>query len=255
MDEHMTIKSRLVFDRVDNKERLNERIVAQVKKFIHSNHLKFGDKLPSERELTEQIGVSREVVREALRSLEQSGLVEIKQGATGGAFVVSNLHKPIFNAASELYNHGKLTLAHFVETRNALESVTVRTAAEIATPEDISRLKKINDIYLADIDDEAKHREYAEEFHVAIAEISGNHLSKLLIRALFQLLDLLRSASVQTKKFKRDTHMYHAKIIDAMAKKNGPLCEYWMAKDIDRTGRLEETRMERQEVIKKEEQP
>ncbi len=241
----MTIKSKIVFDRIDTRKRLNEKIVTQVKELIHSNHLQPGDKLPSERELMGQIGVSREVVREALRSLEQSGLVEIKQGATGGAFVVSDLHKPVFHAAIDLYNSGKLTLAHFVETRKALELVTVRAAAERATPEDISRLSSINDSYLEEIEDKVKHRAHAERFHVALAEISGNHLSKLLILALFQLLDLLRSESVQTKKFRRDTYVYHRKIIEAMAKKDASLCEQWMAKDIERTGRLEETKIKR----------
>ena len=69
----------------------------------------------------EQTGVSRGggrgKKRFADRQFEQSGLVEVRQGATGGAFVICDLAKPIFNSAYDLYGQGKLTLAHFVEVR------------------------------------------------------------------------------------------------------------------------------------------
>jgi GntR family transcriptional regulator, transcriptional repressor for pyruvate dehydrogenase complex len=225
------------------KEKLNEKIVARVKKLIFSNELRVGDKLPSERELMEEIGVSRAVVRESLRSLEQSGLVEIRQGATGGAFVVWNLHKPIFNSAFDLYSQGKLTLAHFVETRKAIESVAVRTAAKNLAPGDISRLRELNEASLADIDDEVKHRQHSARFHTAIAEVSGNHLNKLLVSSLFELLGELRPDSLQTKRFKLETYSLHKRIIEALSRRDAPLCEYLIGKDIERTGTLETTRI------------
>jgi GntR family transcriptional repressor for pyruvate dehydrogenase complex len=243
MVEHMTaFQSNISLIGPLNKEKLNEKIVALIKKLIYSNQLKVGDKLPAERELMEETGVSRSVVREAYRSLEQSGLVEIKQGGTGGAFVVWNLHKPIFNSAFDLYSQGKLTLAHFVETRKAIECVTVRVAAVKATAEDIARLHELNEAYLSDIDEVLKHRQHAANFHTAIAEISGNHLSKLLISALFDLLGELRQDNSQTKKFKRETYSLHKRIIEALAEKNAGLCENLMAKDIERVGSFKTSR-------------
>jgi len=241
MVEHMTIPPPLLARL--NKEKLNEKIVTRIKELIFANELKTGDKLPSERELMEQTGVSRAVVREALRSLEQSGLVEIRQGATGGAFVVSNLEKPIFNSAYDLYSHGNLTLAHFVEVRKAIEFVCVRAAAAKASSADISRLNDLNSAYLKDIDDDLKHREHAEAFHVAVAEISGNHLSKLLVSALFRLLDALRPHSVQTRKFKYETYTLHKGIIEAIKRKDIALCESLMTRDIERTGTLERSKV------------
>ena len=226
-----------------SREKLNEKIVTRIKELIFANELQIGHKLPSERELMEQTGVSRAVVREALRSLEQSGLVEIRQGATGGSFVVCDLEKPIFNSAYDLYSQGKLRLAHFVEVRKAIECVSVRVAAEKASLADISRLHDLNEAYLKEIDDNLKHREYAQAFHVAVAEVSGNHLSKLLVGALFRLLDALRPDSVQTKKFKHDTYMLHKKIIEAMERRDAALCEYLVARDIERTGMLERSRV------------
>jgi GntR family transcriptional regulator, transcriptional repressor for pyruvate dehydrogenase complex len=243
MVEHMTIAAPIL-ERL-TREKLNEKIVTRVKELMFANQLQIGHKLPSERELMQQTGVSRAVVREALRSLEQSGLVEIRQGATGGAFVISDLEKPIFNAAHTLYSQGKLTLGHFVEVRKAIECVSVRAAVAKASHADISRLRDLNGAYLAEIDDDLQHRQHAEAFHVAVAEISGNHLSKLLVLALFRLLDALRPESVQTAKFKYETYMLHKQITEAMERRNGALCERLVARDIERTGRLERSRIRR----------
>jgi GntR family transcriptional regulator, transcriptional repressor for pyruvate dehydrogenase complex len=241
MVQHMTITAPILARL--NREKLNEKIVTRIKELIFANQLQIGHKLPSERELMAQTGVSRAVVREALRSLEQSGLVEIRQGATGGAFVVSDLEKPIFNSAYDLYGQGKLTLAHFVEIRKAIECLSARVAAMSASAADVSRLHDLNAAYLAEMDDELRHRRHAEAFHVAVAEVSGNHLSKLLVRALFRLLDTLRPDSVQSKKFKYETYMLHNKITEAIERRNSALCERLMARDIERTGMLEHSKV------------
>ncbi len=252
MVEHMTnIGKQPLMTRL-RKSKLNEQIVARVKELIFSNQLRVGDKLPPERELMAQIGVSRAVVREALRSLEQSGLVEIRQGATGGAFVVSNLDKPIYNAVFNLYSQGKLTLDHFVKTRKAIECSSVREAAERATEEDIARLREINRLSMeaAGTDDSHKHRQHAETFHVTLAEISGNYLNKLFVQAMFQMLDSLRPHSFQTKEFKYETYTYHESIADALADRNILLCERLMIEDIERTGRLEDTKIAQKTITR-----
>src|SRR5215218_4017135 len=70
-----------------NDRRISALIVDQVRTLIHEGKLTSGDRLPPEREMCERFGVSRVTVREALRVLEASGLVEIRVGAHGGAFV------------------------------------------------------------------------------------------------------------------------------------------------------------------------
>src|ERR671927_1736990 len=77
-----------MFSRV-NAGRISGLIVDQIRLLIRDGHLTAGDRLPSERELGERFGVSRVTVREALRGLEAQGLVAIRVGAHGGAFVTA----------------------------------------------------------------------------------------------------------------------------------------------------------------------
>ncbi len=76
------------------KAKLHESIVSQLKGLIHSKKLAVDDKLPSERELANLFSVSRVVVRESIQALEQAGLIEIRTGPSGGAFVVRTCINP-----------------------------------------------------------------------------------------------------------------------------------------------------------------
>jgi DNA-binding FadR family transcriptional regulator len=219
------------------KTRLNEQVVARIKRHIYSKELKVGEKLPSERDLASRLKVSRVIVREALRSLEQSGLIEIRPGLTGGAFVVYNLQKPLFDCVYDLFTGGSLTLAHFTEARTAIECLAIRKAVENVTDASIEELNRMNEDMLSGLDRErfvAQNR----AFHTTIAALSGNPLLSLLVQALFDLLKRLRPDFVQREKFMRDTHKRHKAIVEALRQKNASLCEELMALDVEYTRKL-----------------
>lgn len=220
------------------KEKLHESIVSQIKSLIFTKELRIGQKLPSERELSELLKVSRVVIREALRSLEQSGFIEIKPGPSGGAFITDNTHKPFFNSTFDLFNEGKLTLHHFFEARQAIERLSVKLAVKRATAKDIGMLKAINNQLLNDIDDKSKLRENNRKFHEAIAEISGNPLIKLMVLTLIELLDAIYPRSEQPASFIEDTYERHKTIINAIENKNTALCEKMMDVDTASTAKL-----------------
>lgn len=224
------------------KERLNEKVASQIKELIFTNEIGMGQKLPPERDLAARLGVSRVVVREALRSLEQSGLIDIRPGMAGGAFVVYNLHMPLFNIERDLITSGKLSLTHFVGARTAVECFSVRLAAEHARPSDIERLHRINESFLADLTDSKKFRQAHASFHIQVAELSRNPLIKLMIQSVFELLDRLRPDSSQPAQFIRDTYLRHEAILDAMKAKNIPLCEELMVLDAAHTKKLKNFR-------------
>jgi len=220
------------------KEKLHESIVAQIKSLIQSKRLDIGDKLPSERDLAKSFQVSRVVIRESLRSLEQSGLIEIRAGSNGGAYISFNLHKPLFDAAFNLYGGGKEGLKYFLEARHAIECFTVRLAAEKVTSQGLETLRKINANLLRDIGDKSKLRENNGAFHVAVAEMSGNPLLVLMMRSLLQILDVVLPKSVQSDKYVRDTYERHEAIIKAMEEKAFDRCEELMAIDLEHTVKL-----------------
>lgn len=221
------------------RRRLHEGAVSQIKGLMASGKLQVGEKLAPERELAQRLRVSRVVVREALRSLEQSGLIEIRSGAAGGAFITRNLHKPLADTARDLMSIDRLTARHFFEARRLIECATIALAAERAGAEDIEKLKAINGRLLRDRRDKTKLREHNSAFHLAISEISGNPVMKLLVRSLMELLNTVYPRSVQSAAFSADTFERHKAIIGAIEKKDVALCQELIARDTEFTLRLQ----------------
>jgi GntR family transcriptional repressor for pyruvate dehydrogenase complex len=220
------------------KEKLHEGIVSQIKSLIYSNQLGLGEKLPSERELADLLKVSRTVVREALRSLEQSGLIEVKAGPTGGPYVASNLHKPFFESTFDLFSEGRLTLEHFFEARQAIECFSMRLAIERASSEDIAHLESLNQKLLDDLADNTKLREHNQAFHVALAEMSGNPLIIMMVQSLLELLNVILPKSTQSQEFIIKTHDRHKAIIEAIKQKDFQGGEKRMVLDTEQTAKL-----------------
>jgi len=223
-----------------SRESLNEQIVSQIKALIYSKGIGVGKKLPSERELAQHFKVSRAIVREALKSLKQSGLVDIRTGARGGSFVVAEHHIPLFQVSYDLFSAGELTLSNFYEARNAIECSTVRLAASKATSEDIGRLRVINNMLVNEQTDPAKLGEYNTAFHVAIAEMSRNPLMHLIVQSVMSLLGALFTGwdHVRTRKSMNAMYKRHQAIIEAMEKHDINRCEELMSEDTSYTERL-----------------
>ena len=197
-----------------------------------------GQGLPSERELAEKFKVSRAVIREALKSLEQSGFVEIRIGSSGGAFVAGNLHLPLFFSIYDLLKGGELTLDHFYEVRRMVECASVRLACTKATAKDIERLRILNRKILDDLNDPSKPKGGNRAFHLAIAEISGNPLSRLIVHSLLLLIDNMLPTLTQYRGFVRKMCERHEAIIQAMETRDVTLCELLMATDTEFTKKL-----------------
>ncbi len=214
-------------------------MAAHVRELIFAKKIEVGQRFPSEHELANRLQVSRVVIREALRSLEQSGLVEIRTGSMGGAYVINNLHKPLFDWMYDLFNGGGLTLDHFVDARRALECAGVRLAAAIATPEEIEVISEINEQMIADRKDKMRFKNYHTSFHTTLAQLSGNPIIRLMVLSLFELLKRQHPDDFfQTPKFMIDTHKRHRAIIEAMKQKDVVLSERLMIKDVEQTRAL-----------------
>ena len=123
------------------QQRIFQDVAEQIEEAILEDRLKVGDMLPAERELREMFGISRGTLREALRVLEQKGLIEIKLGVGGGALVKPVTTELVTETLGLLIRHQKVSLDHLAEFREGVEGNVAGLAAERATKADIMKLK------------------------------------------------------------------------------------------------------------------
>ena len=166
-------------------EKVCDRL-AEIARGIPTGQPGKGDFLPTERELSVQLGVSRSVVREAAQRLEQQGLLEIRQGL--GIRPVNRLHKPLSDSLHLLVPDEMDRLRQLVELRLIVEPENARLAAERATASQISQLQAIQERFvLAKTPLESVAADM--DFHRQLAVASGNQISALLLHSLSDLLE------------------------------------------------------------------
>jgi len=123
--------------------RVFQDVVEQIQDAILNGKLKPGSKLPPERALKDMFNTSRGTLREALRVLEQKGLIDIKLGVAGGAIVKRIDAEPIMESLALLIRSGQVSLEHIAEFRIIIEGSIMELAAEHATQEDIQELEAL----------------------------------------------------------------------------------------------------------------
>jgi GntR family transcriptional regulator, transcriptional repressor for pyruvate dehydrogenase complex len=174
---------------------LSQNIVDQIRKAIFKGVLKPGDKLPSEKELIDNFGVSKGSLREALRSLEVLGLLEIRKGSLGGAFVTEVKTEKAKEGFSNFFVFRNLSLKNLFDVRLILESHIAENAASSITADDLQQLEQIlNETREAlEKDLPLNFREKEIAFHLIIANATRN---PLLIFILDFVENLLLDAKV-----------------------------------------------------------
>jgi GntR family transcriptional repressor for pyruvate dehydrogenase complex len=165
-----------------NDRRISELIVDQVRTLIHEGKLVPRDRLPSEREMCEQFGVSRVTVREALRVLEANGLVEIRVGAHGGAFVTQPTSDQVGAGIVDLLTLSSITASDVTEVRMVLE-VGIPLLCAHATAEDITDLQAICDRQEEALAGGDYDISLSAEFHSRLAEATHNTAFAMLIQS------------------------------------------------------------------------
>jgi DNA-binding FadR family transcriptional regulator len=163
-----------------NQQRLFEDLVAQIEGAILDGRLKAGDKLPPQRDLVKMFQTSRGPLREALRVLEQKGLLDIKRGMRGGAVIRRPGMAPVAQSLGLLVRHRKITLAELSEFREGVEGNVAAIAAQRATQADINRLKNLLKQARQHADTGvnawAPFCDVDHQIHVAIAKSAGNRV-------------------------------------------------------------------------------
>lgn len=170
--------------------RIFQDLVEQIQGAILDGRLKPGDRLPSQRELGEMFQTSRASLREALRVLEQKGLIEMKLGVSGGAVVKDASTKQITETLSLLMQHQKVSFNHLAEFREGVEGCVAALAAERATKKDILQLKELLDEARKLLEEGNSHiKDFFQndiKMHIALAAISGNPVYIAVLRMVHE---------------------------------------------------------------------
>jgi GntR family transcriptional regulator, transcriptional repressor for pyruvate dehydrogenase complex len=210
-----------MFNRVKPALRMPEAIARQIEEQICQGHLKGAQMLPSEGDLMKLFGVSRNTVREALRMLEASGLVRIKQGSKGGAIVTPISDTVASEFLVKTFLLGGVSPLDFFNFKLAMEPSMVELLALQETVDDdvLARIK-------ANIAESKRLFEAGEptgysnmDFHVLLAEATGNMIFIVVAKSLRAAFDVV--APVEKEGHRLENIRMHEEILDAILKKDG----------------------------------
>ena len=179
-----------LFRAVGTKDRLVDRVVKEIQGAIVERRLVPGTRLPPERELAEQVGVSRTVVREAVHILVTKGLLEARQGV--GTVVREVSAEQVAESLSILVQTQRISLDELHHVRSILEVEIAGLAAQHATGEDIAELKSILDAMEAAAQEPEPFGETDGDFHQALARISQNALMVVLLGSIRDVMQAVR---------------------------------------------------------------
>ena len=184
--------------------------------------------LPAERDLAQQLQVSRSVVREATKRLESQGLVEIQHGI--GIRAVDRLHRPLNESLSLLIPDEADRMRSLTEARLSLEADAAAFAAERATQRQLDELLRVHsELEAADNNEAAVEADGA--FHRRVAEAGGNLIYRLVLDSLAELGKTGRARSI-SRVGKQPALQQHAAILEAIRTRNPELARTRMRQHI-----------------------
>jgi GntR family transcriptional repressor for pyruvate dehydrogenase complex len=198
--------------------RIFEVIASRVRDAILNGSLKPGEKLPSEDELAASFGVGRPAVREALRTLEIAGLVTVRHGKQGGAYVQDGDMDSLRDHFSDLLRLGKVSLQHLTEARLFMETLMFDIMADKITPKHIKDLRQC----IASSDEMfrlGKEEERITEnfyFHILLASITQNPVISINVSTINDLMRFFLVKIKPTKQVTRNTIDAHSRIVDLL---------------------------------------
>ncbi len=213
--------------------RTSAAIVSQIRNLIRSGRLPIGSRLPAERELCGHLGVSRLSLREALRVLESNGLVEIRLGSHGGAFVTTPTTGSAGQGITDLLSTSGLSAVNVTEARTLFElGVVLPLAGERATETDLRELRAL-------CDEEERGRNQGTygvavsfEFHLRLAMASHNPAVSMIMESFREAIMMsMREAHHEGNQGAEE----HRGVVDAIERGDSESAKRIMAEHLRRT--------------------
>jgi GntR family transcriptional regulator, transcriptional repressor for pyruvate dehydrogenase complex len=211
----------VILPRLNSGSRVDEvkRILGRA---LTEGRVKVGERFPSEREMASQLGVGRLVIREALRGLASTGLIEIKRGVNGGCFVREATADDVARSFSNLLRMARISLPDLLEVRLGLETAIITTAIERATQRDLNKLKKnvAQTKILAEGGSPVELKDRVHEFHTLLADATHNPLFSLLSVCLINIVNQYMTELKYTSIVSRSTIKEHEVIYGYVASRD-----------------------------------
>lgn len=195
---------------------LQSEIIQYIKQYIDDNNLKSGDRLPSQAELMELIGVSRSSIREAIKTLEAKDILEVKNGK--GIFVKDESANTI-SAQIELGKE-KETILELLEARKILEREIIHLVIQNATEEELDEIEKILKVIMDKYNRGEKQNIEDRQFHLAIYNACHNRIMNQLILSIDNLLKKLWEFPLGMEDPFTETMPLHRDLFNSIRKRN-----------------------------------
>jgi GntR family transcriptional repressor for pyruvate dehydrogenase complex len=226
----------LGFESVVRQPRLSDQVAAGLMQAISSGRLEPGARLPSERSLCEQFGVSRTVVREAVTILAAKGLIEVRSGS---GLRVASVNGDAVTESLSLYLRGQtLDYTRVHEIRAVLEVPMAAAAATRRTDDDVRRLVDACERVEASLDDVDVAAIHDVEFHRAVGRATHNDLYVVLLDAVGAALLEVRRANLALPSADSQTVAHHRAILDAIVAGDAAAAADAMRVHLDNVERL-----------------
>ncbi len=195
--------------------RISQNIVEQIRQAILGGDLKIGDRLPSETEFARRLDVSKSSLREAYRVLEAYGLLEIRQGMSGGAFIKKVDMKTIKNGLVNYFFFQNPSIREYTQIRTFIEPEICKICAQRITKKDIDFLN--NNITEMEKDGEYFMGELDSAFHKKLVDITENSIISLIVESIqISLINIKRMIHTD-RAFLNMVCSGHKKIVHALA--------------------------------------
>ena len=201
---------------------LSANIIARMRARLFAGHLRPGDHLGGEASLAETFGVSRMAMRDALRTLAATGVIEVRRGAGGGVRVAAAEVGRVADAFAIQLTLLGVSRSDLIEAQIATEAMITRLAAERAGPADVVGLRALLARAGADADNGIAFAQAIGAFHTDLARIAGNPSLAVMLRGILQLLEAVYVGDTTPERAAGVLRHYDG-VIDAIVGADGEL--------------------------------
>jgi GntR family transcriptional repressor for pyruvate dehydrogenase complex len=202
--------------------RLHDRVAAELRQRIIEGELKTGDRLPTENELSQQFGVSRNVIREAVRSLSRDGLLDVRQGS--GTFVIDHTFEALSEVLRLAISVGTANelFVQIADVREIVEPGIAALAARSADANDIAQLRAEVALMDAAMDNVEQFISADHRFHMCIALAAKNKFIVKLLEPIVGVLFAQRSKAFYLDNSPAEAQAYHKRILACIENGDSP---------------------------------